>query len=87
VIDCPAGQRKYELAEEYLAKTKVTQGLFLVLGRAQAPVWDIGAKHHIEKKPMPYVNYYSFHILDPDWGHLTIKIQRASSLHRPGDLG
>jgi hypothetical protein len=26
------------------------------------------------KKPMPYVNPYSFHILDPDWGHLTIKI-------------
>ena len=76
MIDCPAGQRKHELAEEYLARTKVTQGLFLVLvGRAQAPVWDVGAKHHIErKKPMPYVNHYSFHILDPDWGHLTIKI-------------
>jgi hypothetical protein len=50
--------------------------LFLVLvGRAQARVWDVNAKHHIErKKPMPYVNPYSFHILDPDWGHLTIKI-------------
>ena len=23
---------------------------------------------------MPFVNHYSFHILDPDWGHLTIKI-------------
>src|SRR6267154_2784487 len=45
VIDCPAGQRKHDLAEEYLAKTRVTQGLFLVLvGRAQAPVWDVGAK-------------------------------------------
>src|SRR3984893_8691756 len=76
VIDCPAGQRKHDLAEEYLAQTKVIQGLFVVLvGRAQAPVWDVGAKHHIErKKPMPYVNHYSFHILDPDWGHLTIKI-------------
>src|SRR6266481_2630629 len=76
VIDCPAGQRKHDLAEEYLAKTRVAQGLFLVLvGRAQAPVWDVSAKHHIErKKPMPYVNHYSFHILDPDWGHLTIKI-------------
>jgi hypothetical protein len=76
VIDCPAGQRKHDLAEKYLAKTRVTQGLFLVLvGRAQAPVWDVSAKHHLErKKPMPYVNHYSFHILDPDWGHLTIKI-------------
>jgi len=30
VIDCSAGQRKHDLAEEYLAKTTVTQGLFLV---------------------------------------------------------
>lgn len=76
VIDCPVGQRKHQLAEDYLATTKVTQGLFLVLvARAPAPVWTIGANHHIErKKPIPYVNHYSFHILDPDWGHLTIKI-------------
>ena len=34
-----------------------------------------GENHHIEaKKPMPYVNHYSFHILDSDWGHITIKI-------------
>src|SRR5258707_2273558 len=76
LVHCQAGEHKHELAEEYLAKTTVTQGLFLVLvGRAQAQVWDISAKHHIErKKPMPYVNHYSFHILDPEWGHLTIKI-------------
>ena len=76
LIDCSAGERKHDLAEEYLAKTKITHGLFLVLvARAQAPVWDISAKHHIErKKPMPYVNHYSFHLVDPDWGHLTIKI-------------
>jgi hypothetical protein len=76
VIDCSAGQRKHDLAEQYLAKTKVTHGLFLILvGRAQAPVWDVSARHHIErKKPIPYINHYSFHILDPDWGHLTIKI-------------
>jgi hypothetical protein len=74
--DCTIGERKHDLAEEHLSKTKVKQGLFLVLvGRAQAPVWDVSANHHIErKKPMPYVNHYSFHILDPDWGHITIKI-------------
>ena len=76
VIDCSAGDRKHDIAEEYLAKTKVTRGLFLILvGRAQAPVWDAAANHHLErKKPMPYVNHYSFHILDPEWGHVTIKI-------------
>jgi len=76
VVDCSVGERKHDAAEEYLAKTKVTRGLFLILpGRAQAPVWDVGVNHHIErKKPMPYVNHYSFHILDPDWGHIAIKI-------------
>jgi hypothetical protein len=42
----------------------------------------VSAKHHIEREsrcraPAPAkagVNRYSFHILDPDWGHLTIKI-------------
>ena len=42
VVHCSAGERKHELAEEYLAKTNITQGLFLILvGRAQAPVWDV----------------------------------------------
>lgn len=76
VVNCSAGERKHDIAEEYLARTTIAQGLFLVLvGRAQAPVWDISANHHIEKKqPMPYVNHYSFHILDAEWGHITIKI-------------
>jgi hypothetical protein len=76
VVNCSAGERKHDLAEEYLARTSIAQGLFLILiGRAQAPVWDVSANHHIEKKkPMPYVNHYSFHILDAEWGHITIKI-------------
>src|ERR1700719_1502125 len=42
VVDCSVGERKHDLAEEYLAKTKVARGLFLiVVGRAQAPVWDV----------------------------------------------
>jgi hypothetical protein len=74
VVDCVAGERKHDVADDYLAKTTVTEGLFLVLvGRAQAPVWQVGANYHLEKKK-PYVNHYSFHILDRDWGHVTIKI-------------
>ena len=69
VIDCAAGQRKHDVADDYLAKTTVTEGLFLVLaGRAQAPVWHVEANYHLERKT-PYVNHYSFHILDRDWGH------------------
>jgi hypothetical protein len=76
VIDCRVKERKHEMAEEDLKTTTVTQGVFLILvGRAQARVWDVGRHHHIEpKEPMPYVNHYSFHILDEEWGHVTIKI-------------
>jgi hypothetical protein len=76
VIDCKVDERKHEIAETHLATTHVTTGVFLILvGRAQAPVWDVSGKHHLERKrPMPYVNHYSFHILDPDWGHVMIKI-------------
>jgi hypothetical protein len=69
VVNCSAEERKHDLAEDYLGKTTITHGLFLVLvGRTQAPVWDVSANHHIERKrPMPYVNNYSFHILDAEW--------------------
>ncbi len=37
VVHCSVGERKHDIAEDYCAKTTVTQGLFLVLvGRAQA---------------------------------------------------
>jgi hypothetical protein len=50
LIDCSVGQRKHDLAEEYLAKTRITEGLFLVLvGRAPAPVWDVSAHHRTKK--------------------------------------
>src|SRR5215469_13004312 len=52
----------------------------ILVGRAQAPGRDVNPYHHLKwKKPMPFVNHYSFHILDPDWGHVTIKI---SGIHR-----
>jgi hypothetical protein len=76
IIDCAAGERKHDIAEQYLANTKITRGLFLILaGRARAPVWDVGINYHLRRKiAMPYVNHYSFHILDPEWGHITIKV-------------
>lgn len=88
VIDCPAGERKHDLAEEHLKTTKVTQGLFLILvGRAQAPVWDVRANHHIErKKPVcalcqSLLVPYSRSRLGPHHH----QDQRASSFPRPGD--
>jgi hypothetical protein len=78
VVDCRRRERKHELAEEYLATHAVGRGLFLILvGRAAAPVWEVkhssGGGVQLTKK-LPYVNHSSFHIMDPEWGHITIKM-------------
>jgi len=80
VIYCKAGERKHLIAEEYLATHEVGTGVFLVLAaKAPARVWEVrrsastGVIGNIAKKTA-YVNHYSFHIMDPQWGHLTIKM-------------
>jgi hypothetical protein len=78
VIDCRRGERKHDLAEDYLATHTVKRGLFLILvGRAEVPLWDVrraGSGSIFLKQKKAYVNHYSFHIMDPEWGHITIKI-------------
>jgi hypothetical protein len=79
VIECKAGQRKHRIAEEYLASHSVGPGVFMILvARARASVWKVkrsagGVIGNLEKKT-EYVNHYSFHIMDPAWGHLVIKM-------------
>jgi hypothetical protein len=54
-------------------------GVFLILvARAAATVWEVkrstsGVIGNLAKKTA-YVNHYSLHIMDPDWGHLTVKM-------------
>jgi hypothetical protein len=77
VIDCGGEERKHLIAEEHLKKNPCIRGLFLILvGRAVATVWDVkrsstGVIQNLEAK-RPFINHYSFHIMDPDWGHVTI---------------
>jgi hypothetical protein len=79
VIDCGRGERKHRIAEAYLATHTVGPGVFLILvARAPASVWEVrrsasGVIGNLEKKTA-YVNHYSFHIMDPEWGHLTVKM-------------
>jgi hypothetical protein len=79
LIYCKAGERKHLIAEEYLATHEVGTGVFLVLAaKAPARVWEVsrtagGAIANLAKKTA-YVNHYSFHIMDPAWGHVTIKM-------------
>jgi hypothetical protein len=81
VIYCSPGEEKHKMAEQHLATQEVKPGLFMVLvSEAPALVWEAQMTgtgklgQLVPKKPWPYVNHYSFHILDPDWGHLTIKM-------------
>jgi hypothetical protein len=73
VIDCGRGDRKHRIAEDYLATHPVSRGVFLILvARAAATVWEVkrsasGVIADITKKTA-FVNHYSFHIMDPDWG-------------------
>ena len=79
VIFCKAGERKHLIAEEYLETHSVGTGVFLVLAaKAPASVWKVhrsarGVITEFEKK-REYVYHYSFHIMDPAFGHLAIKM-------------
>jgi hypothetical protein len=79
VIDCKSDERKHRIAEEYLREHTVGVGVFLILvARAPATVWKVsrtnaGVIRNVEKTRQ-FVNHYSFHIMDPAFGHLTIKM-------------
>ena len=79
VINCQSGERKSEIAQRYLPQEPDFVGLFAVLvGRASAPAWHIhrtkeGRIQNIVRK-YPSVNHYYFHIIDPDWGHVTVRM-------------
>ncbi len=79
VLDCQRGERKHEKAQPYMPEDPEFTGLFLVLvGRASAPAWHV-QKTHAGKiqalvRKYPHVNHYYFHIMDPEWGHVTIRM-------------
>ena len=81
VIYGSPGEQKPKIAEPYLATHEQKSGLFLVrVSQAPALVWEAQQTANgklgllAPKAPWPYVNHYSFHILDPEWGHVTIKM-------------
>jgi hypothetical protein len=79
VIFCKAGERKHLIAEEYLETHSVQPGVFLILAaKAPATVWKVhrsarGVITRLEKK-REHVYHYSFHIMDPAFGHLAVKM-------------
>lgn len=80
-VDARRDDRKHEIAEQHRPADPKFRGVFLVIaGRAPAPLRHIrrfgqgGMDVSRKPRPYPYVTHYSFHIMDPQWGHITIKM-------------
>lgn len=79
VIECDGEVRKHELAEKHLPQDATFQGVFLILAsRFSAPIWEVQSSKEGKVlnlvRRYAFVKQYWFHILDPEWGHLTIRI-------------
>ena len=81
IIEAQAGERKHKLAEPSLPSDPKFKGLFLVIaGNAPAPLWEVkrNADNRIveirHRKKWPHVKHYHFHLMDPDWGHVIIRM-------------
>jgi len=78
VIECKTEQRKHQIARQYLPKDKNSSGLFLILkSRASAFIWEIETSKNGSiniKRKQGFVNHYYFHIMDKQWGHVTIRM-------------
>jgi len=74
------GERKHVEAEQLIPKDKDFAGLFAVfVSRAPSLLWDIkefsnGSIDIRRKKKNTLVNHYYFHIIDKQWGHVTIRM-------------
>lgn len=79
LVYCKAGVRKQEIAQQYKPADESFRGLFLIISsRASGMVWDVrrtadGRIQNIECK-YQYIKHYFFHIIDPDWGHVVIRM-------------
>ena len=92
IIEAGSGERKHQLAEPHVPKDPAFSGLFLVItGNAPAPIWEVKrntAGQITEIRHRKFVKHYYFHIMDREWGHVTIRmcgypLRCAADLERP----
>lgn len=75
-----AGERKHEQAVKLMPEDKSFTGIFAIfVARAPGLLWEVkkfenGSIDIRRKKNLSFVNHYYFHIIDSEWGHITIKI-------------
>lgn len=74
------GERKHIEAEKLMPKDKSFIGIFAVfVSRAPSLLWEVkkfdnGSIDIRRKKKTSLVNHYYFHIIDKNWGHITIRM-------------
>lgn len=74
------GERKHEEAEKLKPNDKSFIGIFAVfVSRAPSLLWEVkkfdnGSIDIRRKNKTSLVNHYYFHIMDKDWGHITIRM-------------
>ena len=80
-IECGPDDLKYEIAREHRPKDPAFVGVFAVLvGRAPAPLWEVrrngqGQITELRRtEQWPYVQHYYFQIIDPEWGHVAVRL-------------
>lgn len=84
-IHFKVGERKHEEAEKLIPDRPGFTGLFAVfVSRAPAKIWEVvkfksGSIRLGKKKGLPLVNHYFFHIIDKEWGHMTIRMSAHPS--------
>lgn len=81
ILHGPIGDRtKHARAEKLLPKDPAFQGVFAILvARAPGLVWKAKKNRQGQlvvrrSDPWPLIQHYHFHLLDKEWGHLTIKM-------------
>ena len=79
-IHFKVGERKHERAESLIPNDKSFTGIFAIfVGRAPSLLWEVKRYGKggidIRRKPKTsLVNHYYFHIIDKQWGHITIRM-------------
>lgn len=80
VIDATSGKNKrmHRLVEPHRPLDPEFTGVFCIsVSRAPAPIWRVhrfGNGGIDLTRRTAWVNHYSFHIIDAEWGHVTIKL-------------
>ncbi len=78
VLYCQPGDRKHEMAEQYIPQGSGFVGLFLIIiSRSSGLVWDVARpdRGYLRmSKHYRYINHIFFHLIDPEWGHVTIRM-------------